>query len=162
MSISPISRPSGAGSTCLATTPRWASTDLNPLYKAGIDGTGQKLVIAGGTDVNLADIQAFRRRFNLPANDPQVVLYGPDPGTNSNILGEADLDLEWSGAVARNATIIYVYSTDPFIASQYAVVQNLAHVITLSVGGCENNAPLAFRSVVQLASAQGITWLASS
>lgn len=136
--------------------------DLNPLYLTGIDGTGQKLAIIGDTDVDLADIQNFRRRFNLPANDPQVVLYGPDPGTNSDNLGEADLDLEWSGAVARNATIIYVYSTDVSTAAQHAIDQNLAPVISFSFGGCEPSAPAAFRSIAQQASAQGVTWLAAS
>jgi uncharacterized protein (TIGR03437 family) len=139
--------------------------DLNPLYTAGIDGTGQRIAIIGDTDVDLADIQNFRRRFNLPANDPQVVLYGPDPGMSSKSLGEADLDLEWSGAVARNATIVYVYSKNVNTASQYAIDQNLAPVLSLSFGGCELpvlSSSLAFRSVAQQASAQGITWLAAS
>jgi uncharacterized protein (TIGR03437 family) len=137
--------------------------DLNPLYNLlGIDGTGQKIAIIGDTDIDLADIQNFRRRFNLPANDPQVVLYGPDPGTNINNLGEADLDLEWSGAVARNATIVYVYSASVDTASQYAVDQNLAPVISFSFGGCEPSNSAAFRAIVQQASAQGITWLAAS
>jgi uncharacterized protein (TIGR03437 family) len=139
--------------------------DLDKLSTAGgavIDGAGQKLAIIGDTDIDLADIQNFRRRFNLPANDPQVVLYGPDPGTNSDNLGEADLDLEWSGAVARNATIIYVYATDVGTAAQYAIDQNLAPVISFSFGSCEPSNTPAFRSVAQQASAQGITWLAAS
>jgi uncharacterized protein (TIGR03437 family) len=136
--------------------------DLNPLYNAGVDGTGQKIAIIGDTDIDLADIQNFRRRFNLPANDPQVVLYGPDPGTNSDNLSEADLDLEWSGAVARNATIVYVYSTSVNTAAQYAIDQNLAPVISFSFGGCEPSNSPAFRSIAQQASAQGITWLAAS
>jgi uncharacterized protein (TIGR03437 family) len=136
--------------------------DLNPLYNAGVDGSGQKIAIIGDSDVDLADIQNFRRRFNLPANDPQVVLYGPDPGTNSDNLSEADLDLEWSGAVARNATIVYVYSTSLNTAAQYAIDQNLAPVISFSFGGCEPSNSPAFRSIAQQASAQGITWLAAS
>ena len=91
-----------------------------------------------------------------------MVLYGADPGTNSNILGEADLDVEWSGAVARNATIVYVYSTSVNTASQYAIDRNLAPVISFSFGGCEPSSSAAFRSIAQQASAQGITWLASS
>ena len=39
--------------------------DLNPLYTSGIDGTGQKLVIVGQTDVYLADLNAFRTGFGL-------------------------------------------------------------------------------------------------
>ena len=33
--------------------------DVSPLYTAGIDGTGQKLVVVGQTDIKLSDIQAF-------------------------------------------------------------------------------------------------------
>jgi subtilase family serine protease len=55
--------------------------DLAPLYGSGIDGTGQKIVIVGDSQLepNLADIHAFRNRFHLPGSDPQVVLYGTDP-----------------------------------------------------------------------------------
>ena len=53
--------------------------DIQPLYAAGFDGTGQKLVIAGQTDVNLTDLRAFRAEFNLPPKDPQLVLVGKDP-----------------------------------------------------------------------------------
>ena len=136
--------------------------NLNPLYNTGVDGTGQKIAIIGDTDVDLADIQNFRRHFNLPANDPQVVLYGPDPAIDSGNLSEADLDLEWSGAVARNATIVYVYARSVNTASQYAIDQNLAPVISFSFGGCELSNSPAFRSIAQQASAQGITWLAAS
>ena len=73
--------------------------NLNPVYAAGIDGSGQKLVIAGQTQINLSDIEQFRSSYNLPANDPQVVLVPNtrDPGISSSDLPEADLDLEWSG-----------------------------------------------------------------
>jgi subtilase family serine protease len=48
--------------------------NVNPLYSRGINGTGQKLVVVGQTDVNLADVRMFRNQFGLPANDPQVML----------------------------------------------------------------------------------------
>jgi subtilase family serine protease len=85
--------------------------NVKPLYSSGIDGTGQKIAVIGQSRIDLADVQAFRRRFGLPANDPQTVLFGRDPGIIANDLAEADLDVEWAGAVARNATIVYVYST---------------------------------------------------
>ena len=135
---------------------------IAPLYAAGFDGTGQNLAVIGQTAINLTDIRTFRRRFNLPANDPQVVLFGPSPGTRAGDLPEADLDIEWSGAVARNAMIIYVYSRSVTTSAQYAVDQNLAPVMTFSYGDCEPSAPTVLRSVAQQASAQGITWIASS
>ena len=136
--------------------------NIQPLYAAGYDGTGQKIVIPGQTNINLADIRAFRARFSLPARDPQIVLFGADPGIRAEDQIEADLDLEWSGAVARNATIIYVNSRNVFSSIQYAVDQNLAPVISLSYGGCETINPASFRSVARQANAQGITWLNAS
>jgi uncharacterized protein (TIGR03437 family) len=137
--------------------------NLNPLYSAGIDGTGQKIAVVGRTAIDLADIRIFRKRFNLPDRDPQVVLVGPDPGTNLNDLGEADLDVEWSGAVARKATIVYVYARSVSTSMQYAVDNNLAPVISTSYGLCEAAGGLLFlRPWLQQANAQGITILAAS
>ena len=136
--------------------------DVAPLYSAGIDGTGQQLAIIGQTDINVADIRQFRTKFGLAPNDPQIVLYGPDPGISPNDLPEADLDLELAGSVARNATIIFVTSYSVILSAQYAVDQNLAPVISESYGGCETDVATTSRSVAQQANAQGITWLISS
>ena len=142
--------------------------DVNPLYAAGIDGTGQKLVIAGQTEINLSDINTFRSSYGLAPNDPQLVLVpnSKNPGISSTDLPEADLDLELSGAVARNATIIFVYSSDVMDSIQYAIDQNLAPVISSSYGLCEQETgrvdALMFQSWAQQGNAQGITWLAAS
>src|SRR6185312_16894098 len=133
--------------------------NLWPLYNAGYDGPGQRIVVAGDSALDLSDIQAFRSTYGLPRNDPQVVLApGPDPGQNAS-LGEADLDIEWAGAIARNATIIYVYSADAIgISVPYAIDQNLAPIITLSFGACERQnsqgAQLSMRALAQQANAQ--------
>jgi len=145
----------------------WATIyDVGPLYNSGIDGTGQKIVVAGRTNLDVSDIQTFRSHFGLSKNDPEMILFGPDPGTVSGDVGEATLDVAWSGAIARNATILYVYSTSVFTSVQYAVDQNLAPVISYSYGYCERfqagNAPLVRRAIAQQANAQGITWIASS
>ena len=135
---------------------------VNTLYQAGIDGAGQKIAILGQTDINVADVRSFRSRYNLPPNDPQVFLFGRDPGASSSDQVEAYLDLEWAGAVARNATIIYVNSTDVGTSAQYAVDQDLAQVMSFSYTGCEQENTPSFRSVAQQAAALGITWMASS
>jgi hypothetical protein len=141
--------------------------DITPLYNATppIDGTGMKMVIVGQTDIDTTDIDQFRTGFNLSTINLQQVLAtgSPDPGTTSD-LGEADLDLEWSSAVARNATIIYVNSTNVFTSAQYAIDNNLAPVISMSYGACEaTNAPLAgLEQMLQEANSEGITFLASS
>jgi hypothetical protein len=136
--------------------------DISALYQAGYDGSGQKVAILGQTDINLADIRSFRARFGLAAKDPQLVLYGNDPGVSSADQIESDLDLEWAGAVARNATILFVYSTNVFASAQYAIDQNLAPVISMSYGACEQGISASSRAVAQQANAEGITWLNSS
>src|SRR5271165_2431708 len=100
--------------------------DIGSLYTAGIDGTGMTLAIVGQTDIYLDDLNYFRSGFGLstistndcatdgtgvvvpPCTDPifSYVLSGPDPGVSGGDLTEADLDLEWSGAIARNAQIV--------------------------------------------------------
>jgi subtilase family serine protease len=137
--------------------------DVAALYNAGFDGSGQKLAVAGQADVNLADIRSFRQYFNLPARDPVTVLVGTDPGTSLNDQLEADLDIEWAGAMARNATIVYVYSTNVFNSVQYAIDQALAPVISSSYCGCELLNPGAFyQTLAQQANVEGITWVNSS
>jgi uncharacterized protein (TIGR03437 family) len=168
--FSPLYTSGATGNHYLAPNDIAAIYDVNPLYNTGIDGTGQKIAIVGQTQIILNDIQQFRTAYNLPPSDPQVVLVPgfPDPGVLSKEgdLGEADLDIEWSGAVARKATIIYVYSTDVEDALQYAVDQNVAPVISMSYGLCEaltGNADLtSLRQFAQQGSAQGITWLSAS
>jgi uncharacterized protein (TIGR03437 family) len=153
------------GGHCLSPADFGTIYNLKALWSAGYNGTGQKIVIAGQTDVALSDIQKFRTRFLLPAADPQMILVPntKDPGTSPGDLGEADLDLEWSGATAPNATLIYVYSLNVMDAVLYAIDQNLAPVLSLSYGACEpQSAPSdmrAFQSWAQQANAQGMTWV---
>ena len=80
-----------------------------PLWSAGIDGTGQTIAIVGETNIHLTDVENFRSLFGLPAKDPQIILNGPDPGVAGD-EPEAVLDVSWSGAVAKNATIDLVLS----------------------------------------------------
>ena len=142
--------------------------DLNALYAAGINGSGQSIVIVGQTDINLADIRTFRSLSGLPANDPTVVLVPglTDPGTVKTDLPEADLDLEWAGAVAPNAQLIYVNSANVLDSLQYAIDQNLAPVISISYGDCEKHFSVqdvtTLSAIAQQANAQGMTIVAAS
>ena len=142
--------------------------NITPLYTAGINGGGQALVIPGQTRLNLSDIRQFRTSFGLAANDPQTLLVpgAKDPGIITDDLQESDLDLEWSGAVARNAKIIFVYSSDVMESVQYAIDQKLAPVLSQSYGACEPETPrsdaLAIRALAKQANAEGITWFAAS
>ena len=140
--------------------------DVKALYNSGIDGTGQKIAVAGQTDIKLTDIEAFRAAAGLAKNDPQVVLDGADPGTKADDMTEADLDLEWSGAVAKGATIIYVNSTSVINSFDYAITHNLAPVLAMSYGDCEAHytpsEAQALSTMAQQANAQGMTITASS
>ncbi|HEX5227047.1 MAG TPA: protease pro-enzyme activation domain-containing protein [Bryobacteraceae bacterium] len=144
--------------------------DVTPLYNTGSNGAGQKIAVAGQIEVDLTDIERFRARFGLPANDPKPVLVpgsaSPGSSSKSGDLAESDLDLEWAGAIAPNATILFVYSTDVMTSVQYAIDQNLAPVLSLSYGSCELETPRSEHNELsawaQQANAQGITWLAAS
>jgi uncharacterized protein (TIGR03437 family) len=141
--------------------------DVTPLYTSGINGAGQKLVIVGQTDINLSDIEAFRSNFNLPPiNLTQILVpLQPDPGISQDDLPEADLDLEWSGSVARSANIIFVYSDDVTTSLQEAIDQDYAPVVSMSYGLCEDadlfDLP-TYRSWAQQGNSEGITWLAAA
>ncbi len=147
--------------------------DIGPAYQQTLTGSGQTIAVLGRSNLKLTDVRQFRSLFGLPSNDPRILLNGPDPGIyDSGEETEADLDVEWSGAVARNATIDFVVSqstnsTDGvYLSAQYAVNHNLASVITVSFGLCEawvgtpGNAFL--NSLWQQAAVQGISVFVSS
>jgi hypothetical protein len=163
--------------------------NVTPLWNAQtpIDGTGQTIAIAGTSDINLADVAAFRQDFDLPtsgaANTPQQMkgVNGHDPGmctassssTSLCTIGDLEentLDVEWSGAVARNAQIILVTSgyndptnptNDPvYDSSQYVVNNKIAPVLNVSYGLCElgegTAGNVSYHNLWQTAASEGI------
>ena len=68
--------------------------------------------VAGQSAIDLADMQQFRSLFHLPPNDPETILVGDDPGIDTAGGGflEGEADVEWAGALASNAHIVYVYA----------------------------------------------------
>jgi pseudomonalisin len=142
--------------------------NLNPVYSAGLNGSGQVIAIVGRTDINLADVQSFRSYFGLPVNDPIFIHNGHAPGNlGGNEESEGDLDVEWSGAVAPNATIKFVISESTAatggedLSAQYIVNNNLGAVMSTSFYLCESemgSTELAFyNGLWSQAAAQGIT-----
>ena len=137
--------------------------DINPVWAAGIDGTGVNIGIVGTSTLILTDIQAFRSKYGIPARDPKTVLAGTNPGLVIGALEEADLDIQWAGAVAPGAQIYYYYSASLTTAISSAVNANLVHMLSISYGGAEmDNSALALQPIFQQANAQGITVFASS
>jgi hypothetical protein len=163
---------SGGGSGCyfLALGPADFATiyNVSPLWTAGTDGTGQTIAVVGETNIDPQDVADFRSMFNLSAKAPNIILNGPDPG----IIGdqpEADLDVQWSGAVAKGAQIDLVVSESTEttagidLSAVYIIDNNLAPVMSESYGSCEaalGAAGNAFYSTLwEQAAAQGITVL---
>ncbi len=150
--------------------------DIQALYGSGINGSGQSIAIVGQSDLskdtnhgNQYDVVTFRNVSNLPSVSLQVLLVpgDKDPGIVSGDVDEANLDVEWAGAVARYASLIYVNSQNAlFNAMQYAIDQNLAPVISVSYGLCEaqlSSSELSTLTMVtQQGNAQGQTIVASS
>ena len=147
--------------------------DVASLYAGGITGAGQTIAIVARCNIPISDVETFRQTFGLPVNDPTIVVNGSDPGIiSADELAEADLDVQWSGAVAPQATIDFVVSASTQssdgvdLSAQYIVSHNLAPVMSTSFGCCEaymGSADLSFyNNLWQQAAAQGITALIAS
>jgi Pro-kumamolisin, activation domain/Bacterial Ig-like domain (group 3) len=145
--------------------------NIEALWNAGLDGTGQTIAIVGQTDINLADANNFRAIFGLPANPPNIIVNGIDPGFTGD-EGEADIDTQWSGAVAKNATIDFVTSAGTEttagidLSALYIVENNLAPVMSESYLDCEanlgNGGNQFYYTLWEQAASQGITVLLSA
>jgi hypothetical protein len=169
-----------SGTPAYGLTPYDFATIYNvlPLWSAStpIDGTGQTIAIVGQTDINPADFVNFRKLFNLPLGNTatptgtqylNIIYNGPNPGVISTDEGEADIDTQWSGAVAKGATIDFVVSqgtevmqgTD--LSAIYIVDNNLAPVMSYSYGQCElylgTSGNAFYKNLWQQAAAQGIS-----
>jgi subtilase family serine protease len=119
--------------------------DVKPLYSAGLDGSpisGQtySIVVVGQSTVHLSDIDAFRTAAGLPAKDPTVLVPPGDagpPASDTTDEAESDLDLEWAGAIAKNASILFVTASDVENAIGYAIDNDVAPILSTSYGTCE-------------------------
>ena len=147
--------------------------DITAAYNAGYTGTGQSIVIIGQSAIVSTDITNFQSALGLTAKVPTQILV-PNSGTSTIYSGdesESDLDLEYSGAIARGATINFVYTGNSttqnvFNALEYAVDNKIAPIISSSYGDCEldlgatNYAQL--NAFLQQAAIQGQTVIAAA
>jgi Pro-kumamolisin, activation domain/Bacterial Ig-like domain (group 3) len=146
--------------------------DINPVYKAGINGAGQSIAIVGRSDVDPVDIQDFTALFGAPTINLNIINNGPDPGIVATDVVEQTLDVTWSGAVAPGATIDLVVTgstatTDGVILSMAYIVDNdLAPIMTTSYGSCEAFEGQAYASYFAVlheqAAAEGISSFVSA
>jgi pseudomonalisin len=147
--------------------------DLNPSYQQGIVGRGQSIAIVARSNINISDVAQFRSSFGLPANNPQIVINGTNPGIwNSSEETEADLDVEWAGAIAKGSAIKFVVSKSTnssdgtYLSAQYIVSHDIAPILTMSFGLCEaelgSSGNAFINSLWEQAAAEGITVLVSA
>lgn len=147
--------------------------NMRPLYSAAVDARGQSIAVAGRSNIKTSDIQSFRSMFGLSAGNTQVIVNGADPGiVAGDEQFEAQLDVEWAGAAAPGAQVQLVTSastraTDGVtLSAQYVVAHNVAPIVSVSFGGCEEAMGTAgnqfWNSLWQQAAAQGMTVLVAS
>jgi subtilase family serine protease len=91
--------------------------NFNPLYRAGISGQGQTVVLLERTNLySNGDWNTFRKTLGLSRQFPmgKLVVVHPQPGSGGTCSdpgvlvgddGEAAVDVEWASAAAPNATI---------------------------------------------------------
>ena len=114
----------------------------------------------------------FRTQFGLGANNVRCV-NGPDPGSGfPGRVAEADLDVQWAGAVAKNASINLVVSASTnssdgvALSAQYIVQPQRGPggepQFRLVRDGHGNSGNLFWNSLWQQAAAQGMTVAVSS
>jgi hypothetical protein len=145
-------------------------------HSSPLNGAGQTVAVVGDSDICTGsplpagcvadDVVAFRNLFGLPGNNTQVYVDGSDPGLNGDEL-EAALDVEWVGAVAQGAKVLFVTagntesSAGIDLAAERIVDNNLGSVMTESFGGCEqslgNSGNNFYATLYEQAAAQGIT-----
>jgi subtilase family serine protease len=118
-------------------------------YKSGLDGTGETIVILDGpTDPSVKDdLIAFSKATGLPpiTSSNFQIIYPDGVPTQftlqqvTNWDTEADLDIQWSHAIAPGAKIILLITptqdwTEFEFALQYAAQNKLGNVISNSYG----------------------------
>lgn len=152
-----------------------------PLWNNSIDGSGQTIAIAGRSDVRAADVASFRSAFGLTGGSfktfNNLEAGTVDPGYCKGTTGnctlddqvENALDVEWSGAVAKGATVDLVVTqqtntNDSIYDSAHYIIQNVstlgAKILNVSYGQCElflgTGGNTAYNNLWQSASTAGI------
>jgi subtilase family serine protease len=137
--------------------------NVNPLYSEGIDGSGVNIAIVGRTNPSNASVNwaNFRTQMGLPVptNPPQVLTPNGNPGDlGSDEDTEADLDVEWAGAIAKNANIFFVASPSTIISEQGGVD------VLIAMDGIDTSAHYIVENMVPPAvpAAQAVTIMSTS
>lgn len=146
--------------------------NLKPVLAQGLNGSGRTIAVIGRSNIALSDVTQFRNSMALPSNPPQIINGGTAPGFVTGDELESDLDVQWAGAVAPQATVKFVTTASTTtsdgvtLSAQYAVNNNIGDIITVSYGLCESLMGVSsvnfFNSLWQQAATQGQTVVVSS
>jgi len=173
LSTAALTPPQQLNSSAQALTPAQLARllDLQPLADAGIGGAGQSIAIASRSNLNPADVAAFRAAYGLPAASFAISLDGPNPGLASD-QPLATLAASWAGAAAPGANIVLVPAattpaTDGLDLSLAAIVdRQLASTVAIAYSSCEAGMSAAhqafYSALYQQAAAEGITIVTAS
>jgi subtilase family serine protease len=156
-------------------TPKDVATiyDINSTYNSGYTGSGQSVAVVGQSKIVVSDIENFQSAAGLTVKDPTLVLV-PNSGTaavSSGDEAESDLDLEYSGGIAKGATVYLVYvgnnsNYSVWDSLQYAVDTKIAPIISMSYGGCEPDLSSSdystLESILEQGASQGQSVIVSS
>lgn len=154
--------------------------NLVPLYKLGINGTGQTITVVEDSDTYSTDVATYRAKFLPTSRWPSGMVTTTHP-TGSNACtdpgataadSEADIDAEVASAIAPNATIDVATCKDTTTTGVLLSIENLVNsgtppsIISMSYGECEaiNGAAsnAAFNTAFQTGAAAGVSIFASS
>ena len=169
----------GCGGTCYSMAPADFQViyNLNPLYKLGLNGSGQTIVLVEDSDTYSTDVATYRNTFLSQYTGTFTTIHPSgsntctDPGTNADD-GEADLDAEVASAIAPDAGIEVASCKGGATFGGLLAVENLVNgtnppaIISMSYGECEaatgvtTNA--AFNSAFQTGAAAGVSIFASA
>ena len=172
------------GSTYEAVVPADLATiyNFNPLFTAGITGTGQTIVVIEDTNVySTANWTTFRKEFGLSGYTggtfTQVHPSGPSACGNPGVVAgnevEATLDAEWASAGAPNAAIELASCTDTSVTfGGLIALENLLSeskppaVVSISYGECEAEngatANAAYNTTYETAAGAGVSMFVSA
>jgi len=123
-----------------------ANYSLDPLYKDGMTGQGQTLAIVTLAGLDPTTPEYFWNNVLHIATAPNRITVdnidgGPGPANENAGSGESDIDVEQSGALAPDASIIVYQSpnTDPGFADDFyqAASDNTADTVSTSWGESE-------------------------
>jgi subtilase family serine protease len=162
----------------------WATIyDVTSIYNAGYTGLGAHVGVVGQTYAPQADIDHFRSAAGLSSTKINYQCISSADctdaaGTSSDgDLSESDLDIEWAGGIAKNATVDFIYAShsdptlDVYDALQYAIQTYtvsgaVVPVLSMSYEHCEQNISATdasyYLNLAQQANSQGQTIVVSA